>query len=315
MQYTISVITPTIGRPASLRRLLTSLAAQTRPVDEVLIADGSSDDETRLVIEDPAWADAGLAVRRIPVSPPHAVRQREAAIAAASGSLYLLLDDDVELEPDCLEEMLRALDSTPGVVGVMADFNNQEWSQPTMAWRLYLRLAHGLRHGEWAGRVVGPLLRFGFNPVPNLSVPCEWLGSGNSLIRSTAFEAVGGFSDYFLHRSTFNEDVDLALRLRRLGELIFCPFARIGHFHDPGGRVSPRQAAEDDLYNRFHVLHRSAGRSRSAAFVLVMLFAVIESISNMLGSARRLKIGMTIQLLRGRVAALGQVIRLLLGKD
>jgi GT2 family glycosyltransferase len=302
----ISAIVPTIGRPDSLARLLRSLAAQTHRVDEVVIADGSSDNQTAKVISDPTWVDAGLVVRRVPVFPPHAVRQRQAAIAASVGELLLMLDDDVELEPMCVSEMVRALTSQSDVVGVMADFNNQAWAMPTRVWRAYLRTVHGMQAGEWQGRVVGPLLRFGFNPVPREETACDWLGSGNSLIRRDAFERAGGFSDFFLHRSTMNEDVDLGLRLAREGKILFCPAARLGHFHDPGGRVSPKQAAEDDIFNRFHVLQKSAGRSRSSALRSVSLFWLIESASAISGSLiRRREIG------RAFARALGGFVGLL----
>lgn len=306
--FVVSAIVPTIGRPESLTRLLASLAGQTRAIDEVVIADGSSDGGTAAVIADPRWAAAGLTVLRVPVSPPHAVRQREAAIAVAKGRLMLMLDDDVELERDCVAQMLKALDDDPAAVAVMADFNNQVWAMPTQIWRFYLRFALGLAEGAWQGRVVGPLLRFGFNPPPAETRACEWLGSGNSLMRRDAFERAGGFSDFFLHRSTMNEDVDLSLRLARQGRLLFCPGARLGHFHDPGGRVSQAQAAEDDVFNRFHVLHRTAGQSRAGAFGLVTLFAFVESLSNLAGAAMRLRWGQTGRLLGGRFAALRRII-------
>ena len=306
----ISVIVPTIGRPQSLARLLTSLAHQTRQVDEVIVADGSSDEGTAEVIADPRWATAGLKVQRLPVVPPHAVKQREAAILASKGRLLLLLDDDVELEPNCVAEMVRAIEGSSNIVGVMADFNNQPWSMPTRAWRWYLNLVHRLKDGAWQGRVVGPLLRFGFSPGPNDNRVCEWLGVGNSLIKREAFDLAGGFSTFFLHRSTINEDVDLSLRLARQGTILFCPSARLAHFHDPGGRVSPKQAAEDDLYNRYHILHRTAGRSSAAACGLVLVYAVVESASNILGAARRMHWGGTGQLFRGRCRALWRILRI-----
>jgi GT2 family glycosyltransferase len=308
VQYSISAVVPTIGRAESLARLLASLAAQTHRVDEVVVADGSSDGASEAVTSDARWEHAGLTVRRVTVQPPHAVRQRETAIAASGGELLLLLDDDVELEPACVAEMLHALESDPAAVAVMADFNNQAWAMPTRAWRIYLRLAHNLTDGAWQGRVIGPLLRYGFYPPPQATRRCEWFATGNSLIRRGAFERAGGFSDFFLHRSTMNEDVDLSLRMARQGHILFCPHARLGHFHDPGGRVSPQQAAEDDLFNRFHILHRSAGRSRSAARCLVLLFAVVESASNLAGAVLRGRWGHCRSLLRGRTAALGHIV-------
>ena len=147
----ISAIVPTIGRPQSLTRLLVSLARQTRRIDEVIVADGSGASATAVVTADTRWAEAGLNVRRIAVAPPHAVRQRQAAIAVATGNLLLLLDDDVETESDCLAELMAALASNPGAVAAMADFNNQAWPAPTRAWRLYLGLFHQIRRTQWQG--------------------------------------------------------------------------------------------------------------------------------------------------------------------
>lgn len=305
----ISVIVPTIGRPQSLERLLNSLAAQTFRVHEVIIADGSGAEDAGRVAADRRWKQAGLDIKCISVQPPHAVRQREAAIAVSLGELLLLLDDDVELEPQCVAEMVKTLDSRAGVVAVMANFNNQAWAMPPRAWRLYLRIVHGLREGEWQGRVIGPLLRFGFNPPPSGPVSCEWLGTGNSLVRRETFKAAGGFSNFFLYRSTMNEDVDLGLRVAREGLILFCPQARLGHFHDPGGRVSPARVAEDDVFNRFQVLHRTVGHSKLRSFALTTVFVIVESASNIAGAVRRGNWGQTGRLVHDRATGLWRIVR------
>jgi GT2 family glycosyltransferase len=305
----VSAIVPTIGRPASLARLLASLAAQTRRIDEVVIADAGADGASAAVIADPRWRAAGLEVRRIAVAPPHAVRQREAAIAASSGALLLLLDDDVELEPDCLAQLEGALADAPDSVAAMADFSNQRWPGPTRAWRLYLRLAHGLADGDWQGRVIGPLLRFGFDPPPRETRRIEWIGAGNTLLRRAAFERAGGFSSFFLDRAATHEDVDLGLRLSRIGPLLFCPQARLAHFHDPAGRLSLRAAAEDDLHNRYCVLRFTLGRSRPGALAAVLGYAALESASNAAGAARRGRAGAAPALLAGRLRALARLLR------
>lgn len=309
--HLISVIIPTIGRPESLRRLLDSLCQQTAKVHEVLVADGSTTDETAGVVDDPGWQTAGLAVKRVAVQPPNAVRQRQAAIAMASGEFLLLLDDDVELEPRCLEEMLKTMTAKTDIVAVAADFNNQTWAGPTRAWRFYLRWFCGVREGEWQGRVIGPLLRFGYNPSPANPVPMEWLGAGMSLIKRSAYDQAGGFSDFFLHRCTMNEDVDLGLKLSKIGPIMFCPSARMGHFHAPGGRVSPMNAAEDDLYNRYLVLRCTQGRSALGAFGLILLYITIETASNLGGCLRRLRSSGFGARTYGRLRAL---FRILLGQ-
>ena len=298
----ISAIVPTIGRVDSLNALLESLAAQTCRVDEVIVA--SADRETCNLIQQ----TSDLVVRCTVVTPPNAVRQRMAAIELARGDRLLLLDDDVVLEPDCVQQMSRLLDITEDVVAVTADFSNQPWPNPTRMWELYLRHVLKLERDEWQGRVVGPLLRFGFNPVPQSATPMEWLGSGSSLVRRSAFVSVGGFSNFFLHRCTINEDVDLGLKLRRAGRIMFCPDARMAHHHAPGGRVTRFLAAEDDLFNRYFILRRTLGQHFLRAFGLVVLYFGVETVSQFLGCVRRLNFGGFVGQLGGRLRAFGRIV-------
>ena len=304
----VSAIVPTIGRPDSLGRLLESLARQSQTPDEVIVADGSSNAETTAIVFDKIWRDRNLLVKRVGVRPPNAVRQRLAAIAASRGQFLLLLDDDVVLEPDCIERMTTVLLRDAAVVGVVADFNNQSWPGPTWAWRLYLRYVLRLQDGAWQGRVLGPLLRFGYSPTPKEEMPMEWLGGGNSMIRRSAYDMVGGFSNFFLHRSTMNEDVDLGLRISEVGKIVFCPAARMGHFHAPGGRVSRMIAAEDDLFNRFLVLHHTQHRSTIEALALVCLYFAVETTSSIGGCLRRFRGGGVGGLFVGRLRALLRII-------
>lgn len=304
----ISVIVPTIGRPEALTRLLDSLAGQSRRPDEVIVSDGSAGPHVERVIAQPAWAARGLNVRRIPVHPPNAVSQRVAAIAESRGEFLLMIDDDVVLEPECVAELWGALTQDPTIAAAFADFNNQTWPEPTRAWRLYMRYVLGMPDRSWQGQVVGPLLRFGYTPPPDRPTPIAWLSTSNTMVRRAAYDQAGGFSDFFLHRCTINEDVDLGLKIAKIGTIVFCPSARLGHYHDPGGRVSPAVAAEDDLYNRYLVMHRTQGRSGGAAFALVVLFFVVETVSNLAGAVLRLRANGALARLAGRLRALARIV-------
>lgn len=301
----ISAIVPTIGRVDSINALLESLAAQTCRVDEVIIA--SADRETCDYVN-AKWHLAPLVVRCIVVSPPNAVRQRMAAIEIAHGGHLLLLDDDVVLEPDCVHHMLALLQANDDVVAVTADFINEVWPNPTRIWELYLRHVLRLEREDWQGKVVGPLLRFGFNPVPPDPQLVEWLGSGSSLVRRSAFLSAGGFSDFFLHRCTINEDVDLGLKLRRAGRIMFCPDARIVHHHAPGGRVTRFLAAEDDLFNRYFILRRTLRQHFLRAFGMVVLYFSVETISQFLGCVKRLNFRGFVEQFGGRLRAFGRIL-------
>ena len=285
----ISAIVPTIGRPESLARLLESLTTQTRIPDEVIVADASTSTEVASVIGRPDWGARGLQVIRVAAQPPNAVGQRMAAIATARGDALLLLDDDVVLDPGCVEHLADLLASEAGIVATCSDYTNDHWPVPPPAWRFYLRWIAGLGEGEWQGKVVGPLLRFGYYPSPTTPAPMQWFGTANTMVKRSAYDQAGGFSTFFLRRSTMNEDVDLSLKVSRVGRILFCPGAKLAHFHEPGGRVTVAEAAEDDLFNRYQILNRTVGKSRARALVDVLVFATIETVSNAIGCVIRLK--------------------------
>lgn len=308
----ISAIVPTVGRPQSLAKLLESLAQQDRKPDEVIVADCSASREVCDLAGDPAWRHRGLQVRYLHVAPANAVGQRKAAIAAASGDRFLLLDDDVVLAPDCVQHLATALDADPGVAATCADVTNETWPEATAAWTWYLRHVLRMHDGAWHGRVVGPLLRFGYPPRPLTNVPMEWFGTAHTLLRRSAYEAAGGFSEFFLHRSTINEDVDLSLKVARHGRIVMTPLARMQHFHHPGGRVSLVESAEDDIHNRFLILTRTLGRSSSYAASQVAIFVLIETASNVVGAFRRFTFTGLAGRTAGRVRGLARITTLML---
>jgi GT2 family glycosyltransferase len=127
-------------------------------------------------------------------------------------------------------------------------------------------------------------------------------------VRRDAFTAAGGFSDFFLHRCTINEDLDLGLKLRRVGTIMFCPAARMAHHHAPSGRVTMFMAAEDDLFNRFFILRRTMALSFPRSFGLVLLYFTVETTSQFLGCVRRLSFRGFVAPLTGRLRAFGRLL-------
>jgi GT2 family glycosyltransferase len=152
------------------------------------------------------------------------------------------------------------------------------------------------------------LLRFCYDPVPSKLMPMQWLSTNNTMIRRRVYDEAGGFSNFFLHRCTMNEDIDLGLKISKFGQIVFCPDARMSHFHDPAGRVSVKTAAEDDLYNRYLVMRITQKKSAIAAFALVALYFGIETASNFVGCLLRLRWDGFWSRLCGRAFALFRVL-------
>jgi len=101
----VSVIVTTYNRPDALKRVLDGLVNQTRPPEEVIIADDGSTDETQSMLTPflkhqqidikHAWqADEGFRAARI----------RNKAILNASGDYLVLLDGDCIPEPHLIED-------------------------------------------------------------------------------------------------------------------------------------------------------------------------------------------------------------------
>lgn len=116
----VAVVTPTRNRPESLSRLLRSLEGQYRLPDEVILVDASEPplDPTILQREHPK-----LQLHYLPMQ-PSVCAQRNAGIRQARCSHILLCDDDMELPPNYVQDLLDFLESHPQagcVTGVLLE--------------------------------------------------------------------------------------------------------------------------------------------------------------------------------------------------
>lgn len=94
----LSVIIPTLNEASHLPGLLQALEMQTRPPDEIIVADAGSKDET---------VELALArgVRVVPGGLPGP--GRNAGARAAQGEIFLFLDSDVSPRPNFIEQALE----------------------------------------------------------------------------------------------------------------------------------------------------------------------------------------------------------------
>lgn len=115
----VSLIATVRDEGASIDDLLASVAAQTRPPDEIVLVDGGSRDDTVARVR--RWQARGLPIR-LEVLPGAGISAgRNAAVALASGDLIAATDAGVRLDPRWLETIVAPF-AGPDPPDVVAGF-------------------------------------------------------------------------------------------------------------------------------------------------------------------------------------------------
>lgn len=106
----ITAIIPTYNRAALLKETLQSLAAQTRPIDEILVWDDGSTDDTEAVVR-----AAQGPIRYFRTANSGKSRALNAALQEAKGDLIWICDDDDLALPHAAERLSGMLANAPDV--------------------------------------------------------------------------------------------------------------------------------------------------------------------------------------------------------
>jgi GT2 family glycosyltransferase len=188
---------PNFNGAAHLRRALASLRAQTRPLDVVVVDNGSEDGSAAIVREEfPEVALLELG-RNVGFGPA-----LNRAAAEHPADPVILLNNDAECEPGFVEALLDALaDDVQMVAGVLVQERDPRLIDSAGVVADRTLMGFDYLHGEpleAAGDAADPLGPTG----------------GAALYRRGAFEAVGGFDERIF---LYYEDLDLALRIAAAG--------------------------------------------------------------------------------------------------
>jgi glycosyltransferase involved in cell wall biosynthesis len=101
----ISVLVPTYRRSQDLERCLKALRKQTSEAYEVLLVVRDIDQETQVFLQN--FSGAPLALKVVDVVVPGQVAALNAGLAAATGDIIAITDDDAAPHPDWLERIER----------------------------------------------------------------------------------------------------------------------------------------------------------------------------------------------------------------
>ena len=200
----ISAIVPAYNAAATLPVCLEALASSTPAVDEIIVVDDGSADETPVLAE-----RLGARVLRQKRAGPAAARN--AGAEAAGGDVLVFVDADVAVHPSAVGLLVAALESGVGAAASFGSYDTQP--KVTGAVAMYRNLLHAYTH-----------------QTGNREASTFWAGLG--AVRREAFLGAGGFDASKFERASI-EDIEFGMRLRQAGRrVVLAPEAQGSHLKE-----------------------------------------------------------------------------------
>ena len=217
-QPQISIIIPTKDRPDLIGRCLNSIFDRTTYPDfEVVVVDNGSTDPAALAAIDRYGVTRVDFPQKFNFS-----RANNLGIAAATGEILVLLNNDTEIcEPDWLDQMLSLLDDPDvAAVGPLLIYPNGKVQHAGVALGLRGTADHVLRNLDANGD--------GYFGTLSSTREVSAVTAACMMLRRADYLAVGGLDELF---DKHYQDVDLCLKLQRDGRrVLFTPRTRVIHY-------------------------------------------------------------------------------------
>jgi GT2 family glycosyltransferase len=161
-----------------------------------------------------------------------------------SAPLIMLITDDVMVNPDAINVLVRRMDDpTIGICGMKLLFPPTSTDPNRPAGRVQ-HIGHGV---NIRGEITHPLMGWSAdNPKCNVSREVFSVTGAAFMVRRNLFRQVKGFSEDY-GKGTF-EDVELCLRIRQLGYKIFIDTNAVG-YHHVGATVQLKKEGFPLLFN------------------------------------------------------------------
>ena len=260
----LAFVVPTKDRPDDMRTMLTSLRAQSRLPDQLIVVDGSAPDIRHVVAEFP-----DLNIDYVRVFPPSLAKQRNAGMRRLREDITLAgyLDDDVVLEADAIEKMLAYWENAAGDLGG-AVFNITNTAQPQ--WM-------GLKNLFWLDDPVpGKVLPSGCTSIlgnQQTDIETDWLCGGATVWKR---EVVDRYPyDEWFQGTGYLEDVDFSFNVRGQYRLALVAGARLAHYSPPVRPDRHFLLGRWQITNRMYLVRKFRSRGLSAFKAWVASMALL----------------------------------------
>ena len=269
-----SLIICTYMRPQAVVQLLQSVVLQTLYPDEILIIDGSENQETEIAIA--PYNFANLAYHKIGQSLRGLTKQRNFGIQKRdlNSQVIFFLDDDTVLTPNYCFEIIQSFKEDEGLVGVGGiAINENKWQERRSnvsyhpyyfyQWeeyvypeglrnvvRNYLGLSSPLHPGKMPNFSHGRTCGY---PLTGKTYDVDLLIGMSMSFRASVFKELQ-FATYFEGYGLY-EDADFCLKALQYGKNAINTKAQLYHYHEPSGRPNSYKYGKMVVRNGWYVWH------------------------------------------------------------
>lgn len=282
----ISVVIPTLNRRERLNRTLRSLLDQNVTPAEIIIVDASPEIFCASALNDhPKSPLTQLHIH--PATVKGAAAQRNQAIGYVTQDYVLFADDDVDLEPGCLERLWTSMMTNDDIGATGVVMTNQSYHPPGHLFRRLLTIFGCPARKSLAGQFCGPALNF-LPEKSDESTTVEWLNLCLTLIRRRALPTPALLP--FFEGYSLLEDAALTYHISKAWKLTIAPQARAFHDMKPADYKSHVLArTEMEIVNRWFVMSRVLSRNSlvwNFRFIAYQFFTLLLSLRSAQGWQR-----------------------------
>ncbi|MGN6125446.1 MAG: glycosyltransferase family 2 protein, partial [Humibacter sp.] len=280
MPPTVTAILVAHRDPEHLRRSLDAVAAQTRPVDSLIVIGVASDEKTTAVAAEAAPDQLLASTEKLPYGTALGVAARVVPPATTDDAWLWFLGQDTAPEPEALARLMDTVAVSPSVA--VAGPKLVDWDDGSVIRELGLSMTP---YGTTVAVVEDELDQAQHDRTSDmLAVP-----SAGMLIRQNVWESLGGFDPGL---PVFDDGLDLCVRARLAGHrVVIVPSSRVASSDDgvSGPKRSPkgRQRRRQHRQKRAAQLHRRMAYAPAISLVFHWLslvpLAVIRSIGFLIG--------------------------------
>lgn len=258
----------TRNRSSDIERCLGSLLKQRRMPTRVLIVDSSDGSETFDISEN-YRNERGLTFLEYTHTSAGLTLQRNVALRMLSGNFDVVhfIDDDVELEPEYIEELMAAFEKDQSLVGAGGLILGGNRKRA----RLFARI--GGRDSLTPGTVLSTGFNIGAHETP-FDVDVDWLPGCSMSFRLTMID--GLTFDERRVGYAIGEDADFGLRAKARGRLRHVHLARLHHHQSPVNRHKRPLLVRMAVAHRWSLAEDELGRVRRP---MVVYGTVMESLT------------------------------------